>query len=174
MPRIDTGRTLLVLLASVTMFAPMTAQQPRTTAAKGGDDRNGAYDGVANWWKAAPEHDSVWTWGEVSGVAADTPDRIIVAIWGDRESPESAAAQRDQLPRRRQSKWRHHGAMAAVGLDRGSRPPGLYQPAIPSVACGSSNAAAVATLPCRCSNSPTTERSLVMKLGDGGDPKNAR
>ena len=26
-----------------------------------------------------------WTWGEVSGLAADTPNRIIVAIWGDRD-----------------------------------------------------------------------------------------
>ena len=51
---------------------------------KGGDDRTGAYDAVASWWKPAPEHDSIWTWGEVSGLAADTPDRIIVAVWGDR------------------------------------------------------------------------------------------
>ena len=54
------------------------------TPVKGGDDRNGAYEVVANWWKPAPEHDSIWTWGEVSGLAADSPDRIIVAVWGDR------------------------------------------------------------------------------------------
>src|SRR5262245_34190003 len=54
------------------------------TPAKGGDDRNGADEAVANWWKPAPEHDSTWTWGEVSGLAADSPDRIIVAVWGDR------------------------------------------------------------------------------------------
>jgi hypothetical protein len=39
------------------MFAHITAQQPRTAVAKGGDDRNGAYEAVANWWKPAPEHD---------------------------------------------------------------------------------------------------------------------
>ena len=26
-----------------------------------------------------------WVWGEVSGAAADNPDRIIVAVWGDRD-----------------------------------------------------------------------------------------
>jgi hypothetical protein len=51
------------------MFAHITAQQTRTAVAKGGNDRNGAYEAVANWWKPAPEHDAVWTWAEVSGVA---------------------------------------------------------------------------------------------------------
>jgi hypothetical protein len=50
---------------------------------KGGDDRSGPYDIVEAWWKPAPDHDSIWTWGSVSGVAADTPNRIIVAVWGD-------------------------------------------------------------------------------------------
>ena len=45
------------------------------SAVKGGDDRNGGYDAVPNWWKPAPEHDSVWTWGEVSGLAAATSAR---------------------------------------------------------------------------------------------------
>jgi len=54
--------------------------------AKGGDERTGAYDAVPGWWKSAPDHIDGWTWGEVSGVAADTPDRILVAIWGDRNS----------------------------------------------------------------------------------------
>jgi sugar lactone lactonase YvrE len=53
---------------------------------KGGDDRTGAYQAVENWWKPAPDHEGPWTWGEVSGVAADTPDRIIVAVWGDRDA----------------------------------------------------------------------------------------
>ncbi len=66
----------------------------RTTAApeidgapvvvKGGDARNGAYIGVSDWWKPAPDHEEPWTWGEVSGVAVDNPNRIIVAVWGDR------------------------------------------------------------------------------------------
>ena len=51
---------------------------------RGGDDRTGEYDAVENWWKPAPNHDDTWTWGEVSGIAVDTPDRIIVAVWGDR------------------------------------------------------------------------------------------
>jgi hypothetical protein len=54
--------------------------------AKGGDDRTGAYDAVPGWWKPAPDHVGAWTWGEVSGVAVDTPDRILVAVWGDRNA----------------------------------------------------------------------------------------
>ena len=52
---------------------------------KGGDDRTGEYEAVKDWWKPARDHDEQWTWGQVSGVAVDTPDRILVAIWGDRD-----------------------------------------------------------------------------------------
>lgn len=55
-------------------------------AVRGGDDRTGEYDAVEGWWKPAPDHDGEWTWGEVSGVAVDHPDRIIVAVWGDRNA----------------------------------------------------------------------------------------
>ena len=48
MPRVDTRRTLLVLLARVTMFAHITAQQTLSAGDKGGDERNGAYETVAN------------------------------------------------------------------------------------------------------------------------------
>src|SRR5687767_4281478 len=63
--------------------APAAGRLSMDPAAKGGDDRNGAYDVVPGWWKAAPEHDSIWTWGSASGVWADTPDRIFVVMWGD-------------------------------------------------------------------------------------------
>ena len=60
--------------------------QPRDqgTIVKGGDDRTGEYDAVESWWKPAPNHDETWTWGEVSAIAVDHPDRIIVGVWGDR------------------------------------------------------------------------------------------
>ena len=50
---------------------------------KGGDDRTGPYDPVPGWWKAAPDHDNEWGWGQVAGVAVDHPDRIIVVTRGD-------------------------------------------------------------------------------------------
>ena len=62
---------------------PQSASQ--TAIVKGGDDRTGEYEAVENWWKPAPDHEGPWTWGQVSGVAVDTPDRILVAIWGDRD-----------------------------------------------------------------------------------------
>ncbi|MSR36893.1 MAG: hypothetical protein EXR95_09705 [Gemmatimonadetes bacterium] len=67
-------------------------------ASKGGDDRNGPYDVVPGWWKAAPEHDSVWTWGSASGVWADTPDRILVVMWGDERRERLPATQGQRGP----------------------------------------------------------------------------
>jgi hypothetical protein len=64
---------------------PAESEAPRVTAT-GGDGRAGDYEAVAGWWKPAADHDGTWTWGEVSGVAVDTPDRIIVAVWGDRSA----------------------------------------------------------------------------------------
>jgi hypothetical protein len=64
------------------------------TFRKGGDDRTGPYDLIEAFWKPASDHDSVWTWGSVSGVAADTPDRILVAIWGDQGRPGSGQGER--------------------------------------------------------------------------------
>jgi hypothetical protein len=57
------------------------------TISKGGDDVNGEYLGVADWWKAHPESAAGYSYAQVSGVVADTPDRIIVGIRGDR-TPE--------------------------------------------------------------------------------------
>jgi peptidylamidoglycolate lyase len=75
------GTTGLIILAGCQ--APSDSERPIT---KGGDGRTGEYEAVANWWKPAPDHEDPWTWGQVSGVAVDTPDRIIVGIWGDRNS----------------------------------------------------------------------------------------
>ena len=61
------------------------SEAPRAVV-KGGDGRAGAYQSVEGWWKPAPDHEGPWTWGQVSGVAVDNPDRIIVAVWGDRNA----------------------------------------------------------------------------------------
>lgn len=50
---------------------------------KGGDERTGPYDVVPGWWKAAPNHDDEWGWGQVAGLAVDNADRIIVVTRGD-------------------------------------------------------------------------------------------
>ena len=61
----------------------------RFPAGKGGDDRNGPYDVIPGWWKPAPDHDETWTWGQAAGVWPDSPDRILVTMWGDqRRDPE--------------------------------------------------------------------------------------
>jgi hypothetical protein len=79
-------------VSSLLLLAVMGAcndQDPGARTAlllKGGDDRTGEYEPVVDWWKPAPDHVDEWTWGEVSGVAVDNPDRIIVAVWGDRDA----------------------------------------------------------------------------------------
>lgn len=79
------GLTGLAACAGVPT-TPVPAPDPPRAGAKGGDGRAGDYQAVAGWWKPAADHDDTWTWGEVSGVAVDTPDRIIVAVWGDRSA----------------------------------------------------------------------------------------
>ncbi len=62
------------------------AEPVSETVRKGGDNRNGEYIATVNWWKPAPDHDDVWSWGLVSGVVADSPDRIIVGTRVDRNA----------------------------------------------------------------------------------------
>ena len=83
-----------VTLAAIAALAACGGADPGTpladaadaTPAKGGDDRTGPYQVVEGWWQPAPDHTGEWTWGSVSGVAVDTPDRIIVAAWGDQDA----------------------------------------------------------------------------------------
>src|SRR5262245_36777847 len=94
MMRLDRIGRALVLAAGLAVIPGCVQENEAAPASgtatagvvKGGDDRNGDYDAPANWWKAAADHQDGWTWGEVSGLAADGPDRIIVAVWGDRNA----------------------------------------------------------------------------------------
>jgi hypothetical protein len=83
----------LLVLSGCVGEAPASTQQ--VVVKKGGDDRSGGYEAVADFWKPAPDHNEQWGWGEVSGVAVDNPNRIIVSIWGDR----STALPRVERPR---------------------------------------------------------------------------
>ena len=84
------GMGLLLAAASVIAGCAFESEAPgRFQSGKGGDDRNGPYDVIPGWWKPAPDHDETWTWGSAAGVWPDTPDRILVVMWGDqrRNSP---------------------------------------------------------------------------------------
>ena len=90
--RLDRIALALVLAAELAILPACTGEDqvaPQSGShgpvVKGGDDRTGEYEAVKDWWKPARDHDEQWTWGQVSGVAVDTPDRILVAIWGDRD-----------------------------------------------------------------------------------------
>ena len=82
--RIGLGITLVAVVAASACLGESEARIGRLgVIAKGGDDRSGPYDVVPGWWKPAPDHDSTWTWGSASGAWPDTPDRILVVMWGD-------------------------------------------------------------------------------------------
>ena len=96
----------LVLAAGLAGCGAENQSQAAGDGVKGGSDETGEYIAAVDYWKPAPDHtdpaacpgggrgggggaqastDPCWVWGEVSGMAADSPDRIIVAVWGDRD-----------------------------------------------------------------------------------------
>ena len=100
--RIAKGLTL-VALAALAACAQEQQAAPAGPVTKGGDDRSGPYDVVAGWWKPAPDHDSIWTWGSASGIWPDTPDRVLAVIWGDgRRNPMQGAGGGRNSPNERQ------------------------------------------------------------------------
>ncbi len=74
---------LVALTASVSKNLATPQPGPQGVVTKGGDERTGHYDVVEGWWKAAPNHDDEWSWGQVAGVAVDNSNRIIVVTRGD-------------------------------------------------------------------------------------------
>jgi hypothetical protein len=86
-------RRLAVVLAAGLVLAGCNMADREAEAAsdpavrKGGDTRYGEYALAAeDWWKPAPDHlkDTLYTWGQASGLVADRPDRILVGFTGDR------------------------------------------------------------------------------------------
>lgn len=72
---------------------------------KGGEDETGPYDLVENW--PQPLARSGYTWGSISGIAADTPNRIFIAMRGELKLP-------DHLPRAFNGVWGSLGERATV------------------------------------------------------------
>jgi len=90
--------TLITLGAA--MIAACAAEnqvaESRFEVRKGGDDRSGPYEVIPGWWKPAPDHDETWTWGQAAGVWADTPDRILITMWGDQRRTPQADGQNER------------------------------------------------------------------------------
>ena len=81
--QISLGLALTMALAIPACVVENGSPYDRFEVGKGGDDRSGPYDVIPGWWKPAPDHDAMWTWGSAAGVWPDTPDRIFVVMWGD-------------------------------------------------------------------------------------------
>jgi peptidylamidoglycolate lyase len=84
----STRGVLALALLAASSWMVVASQRPSASRSpspvvKGGDDRTGGYDVVERWWKAAPNHDAQWTWGQVCALAVDNPNRIIVITRGD-------------------------------------------------------------------------------------------
>lgn len=91
MKRMPIRLSVLLVVSAFLSSCAVDSDAPtnRFAVGKGGDDRNGPYDVIPGWWKPAPDHDETWTWGSAAGVWPDTPDRVLVVMWGDqrRNSP---------------------------------------------------------------------------------------
>jgi hypothetical protein len=82
------GLALAFAALAMSGCADTQAQTAQAAVKKGGDDRTGDYiPAPEGWWKDAPNHDEVYTWGQASGVVADGPNRILVGFTGDRARP---------------------------------------------------------------------------------------
>ena len=79
-------RNFLSKIFLAVLLAPIALAQE-----KGGQEEFGPYELVENWPQplAGPENEA-WTWGETSGVFAETPDRIWISQRGQLPLPEDA------------------------------------------------------------------------------------
>ena len=101
MMRLERMGVALVLAAGLAVLPGCVGEDqpaPPQAIERGGDMRAGEYNAVPGWWKPAPDHDEDWTWGSGAAVAADTPDRIIVGMWGDRESTSLVGVSTELIP----------------------------------------------------------------------------
>ncbi len=64
--------------------ADSAADVPADPIVKGGTDMNGAYSGAPlSWWKPHPDSAQGFGYAQVSGVVADSEDRVLIGIRGD-------------------------------------------------------------------------------------------
>ncbi len=90
-----------LLLVVAGLFAGFVAVH----AQKGGEEETGPYDLVANW--PHPFVESGYVWGSISGIAAESPNRVFVAMRGVLKLP-------DKLPNSCNGAWGSLGQRATV------------------------------------------------------------
>ena len=76
-------RVLLVLALAIAGIGVVPAQTDVDTT-KGGADVTGPYDVVENW--PLPIHDDGWSWGSIPAVWAESEDRVLVFMRGEKPS----------------------------------------------------------------------------------------
>jgi len=95
------GRSAAVGIAMITLMSACVGEneaadiRSEVALVKGGDGRNGEYVPAEGWWKDHPESADGYSYAQIAGVVADSPDRILVGLRGDltpegRERPNSS------------------------------------------------------------------------------------
>ncbi len=79
-------KTLFLSLAAVAAVGSLSA--PATLQEKGGDDRTGPYDVVANWPQPLAYAKPGYIWGSTGGVFAESSNRIFIANRGELKLPK--------------------------------------------------------------------------------------
>ena len=84
-------KACLLSFAAVALIGSLSA--PALLQEKGGDDRTGPYDVVANWPQPLGYAKPGYIWGSTGGVFAESPNRIFIANRGEMKVPD-----KDKLP----------------------------------------------------------------------------
>jgi NHL repeat-containing protein len=79
-------KSLLLSLTAAALVGSFSA--PALLQEKGGDDRTGPYDVVANWPQPLAYAKPGYIWGSTGGVFAESPNRIFVANRGELKLPK--------------------------------------------------------------------------------------
>ena len=89
-------RGLLILLAASLVSVPRLIGQEKGSGQKGGGDETGQYEVVLGW----PEHPREgWVSGPVTGIFAESPDRVFFIQRGELKLPENNGRGRNAIPR---------------------------------------------------------------------------
>jgi hypothetical protein len=79
-------KPFLLSLTAVVLAGFLSA--PALLQEKGGDDRTGPYDVVANWPQPLGYARPGYIWGSTGGIFAESPNRIIIANRGELKLPK--------------------------------------------------------------------------------------
>ena len=87
------GLVRVTVLAGMALMTASSAVRIAVAQEKGGGDVTGPYDYVSDW--PLPLHVDGWTWGSIPAVWAESEDRVLVFMRGEKPAMKAVPAQGD-------------------------------------------------------------------------------